>query len=157
MEYTCKDCGHIQGHGLNKCEICGSIYLIPNKQTQYIPPEEKETLFTRLFSSIFLSFIVMVAIVLLPIFLMFAVGTKGSVISAGYAGKATLIYTFYTQTWLLYLLVISLVIGFFLGLKGTFTFIGHMFFIEKPANKAFSLLIWVVIIATGYFSYTNVI
>lgn len=72
-------------------------------------------------------------------------------------GTPLYLYTFYTTTGFSYLIAVCTVLGSILGLEKTFVLLCHMFAIEKPQNIPLTILIWLVIIAIGYYSYMNII
>ena len=151
MKYKCRDCKAIHNKGTSKCQNCGSIYLVPTNFVRKKFRPEKETLSSRLFSSLFLSSLVALTIMLVPLIIMF----KAASLSTFGAGKAPILYAIYTKTWFVYIMGLSAFTGFFLGSDKTFTFLGHMWGTEKPTNSKITGLIWFTIIIICYFSYKN--
>ena len=64
------------------------------------------------------------------------------------------LYSAYTQNWFIFISITSVIIGFTIGLERSFSFISHMFAIEKPRNILFTFTIWLVILGSGYASYS---
>jgi len=152
MKYRCRDCGQSHNRGKNSCDYCGSIYLIPNNFVVNKLRKEKETLGSRFLSGVFLSVLVGLTIILIPIFIML----KGADAGAYGTGRSPILYAIYTKSWFIYTMGISAFTGFILGSDKTFTFLGHMWGTEKPGNLKITGLIWFILIITCYLSYKYV-